>query len=751
MDKQSEINQLQNKIDSLLSQHEVFKTQILHLKAEIEKLSAQTKEKTKANVSPKPVNLQALSKPKFESKIIEKREPRTAKTQPETISKTFDLEQFVGGNLINKIGIVILLIGLGLFVKYAVDNGILQPMVRVILGYLSSIALIYFAYRFKNKYLKYSAVLFSGGMAVLYFTTYLGYSFFEPPVLAMTVAFYLMLSFTIVTVVVANYFNTQIIGLIGLIGAYAIPFLVNDGSENYFIFFTYISIINLAIVYLAVRNKWELTIRAACGASAFIYLITFFDSPIWVAGSLFTWCFIILNFIVFQFSILYFLLKSENNKRSFNYTFLYLNAIAFYLFSIILVGEQMDMDYYGEITFVHAVLHFGLAYLFYKKFNRKDIFWNLTFFASLFFTIAIPIEFNLETTIVLWSLELLGLIYVARKFKVSNFEFLMWFLLALNVLLIICQWALYYYDSDVWFTPLFNKSFLATCVGLFALFGINRIEKKMPISLSKSRDYLLVKYLLASGVYFLFFSEVYHLFKPILWENVVGQPLGGFMEINHFRGLALLVYSMLFVSSFYFLGKKKWDVKPYGYKLFYVSFILSVLFMSFGMYSLNYLRGAYFEYEESKIWFLLARYICYLFFFLLVYVLTENIQENEGLNEFSKFKPLILHVTILVILSHEVITIISLYLGTLNITMPYREGLSILWGMYSFVLIGLGMDKDSKILRVGGMVLFGVTLIKVFLYDLAGLSIVSRIVIFIGLGVLLLITSYLYQRKSVAE
>ena len=62
------------------------------------------------------------------------------------------------------------------------------------------------------------------------------------------------------------------------------------------------------------------------------------------------------------------------------------------------------------------------------------------------------------------------------------------------------------------------------------------------------------------------------------------------------------------------------------------------------------------------------------------------------------------------------------------------------------MLIVLGIIKKKKHLRIGAIVLFAVTLIKLFFYDIADLDTISKTVIFITLGVLLLIISFLYNK-----
>ena len=76
----------------------------------------------------------------------------------------------------------------------------------------------------------------------------------------------------------------------------------------------------------------------------------------------------------------------------------------------------------------------------------------------------------------------------------------------------------------------------------------------------------------------------------------------------------------------------------------------------------------------------------------------------------------------------------------------YKLGLSILWGTYSLYLIALGIWKKQKYLRIIAIILFGVTLVKLFLYDIASLNTISKTIVFVSLGILLLIISFLYNK-----
>ncbi|HNQ00377.1 MAG TPA: DUF2339 domain-containing protein, partial [Bacteroidia bacterium] len=72
--------------------------------------------------------------------------------------------------------------------------------------------------------------------------------------------------------------------------------------------------------------------------------------------------------------------------------------------------------------------------------------------------------------------------------------------------------------------------------------------------------------------------------------------------------------------------------------------------------------------------------------------------------------------------------------------------ISFTWLAYSMLLMVIGIYRKRLNVRVLSIVLFGLTIAKVFFYDLSYLDTLHRIISFIGLGVILILVSYLYQR-----
>ena len=85
-------------------------------------------------------------------------------------------------------------------------------------------------------------------------------------------------------------------------------------------------------------------------------------------------------------------------------------------------------------------------------------------------------------------------------------------------------------------------------------------------------------------------------------------------------------------------------------------------------------------------------------------------------------------------------------MAQLHIPDGNKLGLSILWGVYALFLIVIGISKHKKHLRIAAFVLLAVTLVKLFLYDVADLPTIPKTILFISIGLLMLLVSFLYNK-----
>ena len=76
---------------------------------------------------------------------------------------------------------------------------------------------------------------------------------------------------------------------------------------------------------------------------------------------------------------------------------------------------------------------------------------------------------------------------------------------------------------------------------------------------------------------------------------------------------------------------------------------------------------------------------------------------------------------------------------------------SIAWALFAFALLLAGMKQKSRWVRYAGVALLLVTLAKLFLHDLVNLGPLYRIGAFIGVALILIVASFVYQRFLVPK
>lgn len=76
---------------------------------------------------------------------------------------------------------------------------------------------------------------------------------------------------------------------------------------------------------------------------------------------------------------------------------------------------------------------------------------------------------------------------------------------------------------------------------------------------------------------------------------------------------------------------------------------------------------------------------------------------------------------------------------------------SIAWALFALVLLMVGIARKLPAARYASLALLGVTLLKLFLHDLSRLGQLQRIGAFVGVAVILLVSSFLYQRFVASE
>ena len=200
------------------------------------------------------------------------KEQQVAGTTPIEPDNSF--ENLIGLKLIHFVGIIVLIIGLSIGAKYAIDINLITPLLRIILAYVAGSVFLLLSLKLRSKYELFSMILFSGAMASGYFTTYAAFAYYG--IFSRPLTFSIMVAFTIFTVFNSLKYNRQQIAILGLVGAYGIPFFVRGNHDDLLLLFSYIFFINTAILFLSLKKYWLSLVFIAFFTTWLIYIGTVF-------------------------------------------------------------------------------------------------------------------------------------------------------------------------------------------------------------------------------------------------------------------------------------------------------------------------------------------------------------------------------------------------------------------------------------------------------------------------------------------
>ena len=765
-DNQDKIDQLLDKLETLLKRQDDFSIEINSIQIEVEKLTT-TKPRPltknddikKDNITPKSQTYQQ----KTTKENLKKHTPKAKK--PSKIK--IDVEKFIGENIINKIGIVITIIGVAIGAKYSIENDLISPLTRIILGYLTGLVLLGFGIKLKNKYKNYSAVLVSGAISIMYFMTYSAYSFYD--LIPQAFAFSLMIVLTIFTVIAAINYNKQSIAHIGLVGAYAIPFLLSEGSEKIDILFSYIAIINIGILILSFKKYWKPLYYSSFGLTWLIYFIWYVSDYQVSEHYGLAVTFLSIFFTLFYLTFLaYKLLKKETFKIN-DILLLLANSFIFYgLGYALLSNHEIGNQYLGLFTLSNAIVHFIVSAVIYRqKLADRNLFHLISGLVLIFITITIPVQLDGNWVTLLWAGEAALLFWIGRTKNVPVYEKLSYPLMFLAFFSIIQDWSTAYYsyspeNIETRIKPLININFLTSVMFVLTFGFINIINQNKNYSSALNLQKWLSKLvsfsipaILILLLYYAFRIEIETYWNQLYSDSVLTIYIDGLKNPNNYRNYDLrefktiwiINYSLLFVSILSFLNFKKIKSQRLGLvNLGFIALTVAV-FLIQGLYALSELRVSYLEqtdsqYYQRSVFNIGIRYVSFVFFSLALVSCFKYIRQDFIQRGFKKAYDFMLHISVLWIASSELIH----WMDIAESTQSYKLGLSILWGAYSLFVIALGIWKKKKYLRIGAIILFGVTLIKLFFYDISHLDTIAKTIVFISLGGLLLIISFLYNK-----
>lgn len=661
-----------------------------------------------------------------------------------------DLEKFVGENLINKIGILILVLGISYFVKFAIDKNWINEPARVGIGILAGSLVLFIAHKLRKKYAPFSSVLVAGAIAIFYFT--IAIAFHEYQLFGQEVAFAIMVLITAFSCLISLSYNRMELAILSLIGGFLVPFMISTGSGNYLVLFTYIAILDIGILALAYFKKWHLVHILAFAFTTLLFggwvlQEMSIESPHYLGALIFAFIF----YLIFIVTNIINNLRTKGSLSKTQLVMLTVNNFVFYGIGMLVLSNYKP-EFSGLFTTFLALLNLGYALLLYKKFGLDKIAVYLLIGLTLtFITLAVPVQFSGNNITMFWAVEAVLLMWLAQKSQIKSYRFAAVLVQFLMLVSLVMDWP-GYFETEANLTLALNPIFIGGLFVVASFVGVGYLlrqetEKLLKFGLTFHPKF----YRNATGILAITTGYFVGLFE-VAYQAITHVTFNDFLAIA-------IGYHLLFTAVFcYILYRNRSQGKD---KIINILAIFNIVLFAF-----FFSKIPFSEHQENVLNLTqnhIAYYLHILSLILIVYFwyLVQNTNKKQKVfSAFNNQWTLWMAMFILVVIASTEVMLHSLHAMSfptdpnlvnqeLITSARYKiikTGFPVLWGILAFVLLLIGIKKQMKQLRIIALSLLGLTIVKLFVYDISNVSETGKIIAFILLGVLILIISFVYQK-----
>lgn len=387
-----------------------------------------------------------------------------------------DLEGTIGKLWLNRIGIIAILIGVAYFLKLAIDNNWIGPGMRVLIGIAAGIGVVLWSERFRSKgSIAFSYSLKAIGIGILYLSLWAASQKYH--LVPSSFAFIAMIVVTASTITLALTQNAEILAVYAMIGGFSTPALVSTGENHEIVLFSYICLLDLAILVMVSAKPWRRIIWGSFWGTAIMYIgwaAEFYDNTERALTVLFAAIF----FAIFAVVPLVTPLTRSRWHRGFSLTLTVLplvNAAAFFLALYAMYErETATLTWYSLAL---AAAYLALSSQFKRRTGSEpDVVKVLNLLhvaiAIAFITIAIPLKLDQHWITIGWLVESAVLLGVAVKSEAHFLRIFAGCTLALGVA------RLLFYDNFNSDTLLLNARFGTYLVAIAIMGGIVAAGKR---------------------------------------------------------------------------------------------------------------------------------------------------------------------------------------------------------------------------------------------------------------------------------
>jgi uncharacterized membrane protein len=345
--------------------------------------------------------------------------PVRARPDPVTLLIGKARDWLFGGNTVVRMGVLVLFVGLAFLAKYAVDNALLPPQLRLAAIAAAGIGLFVAGFRLRHKGEEkrgYALTLQGAGVAVLYLTVFAAFRLYQ--FLPAGAAFAALALVCLFSAVIALAQNALPMAFIGFAGGFAAPVLVSTGQGSHVALFSYYLLLSVAIAAIAWLKAWR-------ALNLLGFFATFGVATVW--GVLryeprhlaTTEPFLIGFFLVYlAASLLYALRHAHPARKAVDATLVFGTPIVAFGLQAALVRNIEYATAFSSLALGALYLALGWWLVRRAQAGHEVSRWLAECFAALglgFVTLAVPLALDGRWTAAVWAVEGAGVYWMGRR------------------------------------------------------------------------------------------------------------------------------------------------------------------------------------------------------------------------------------------------------------------------------------------------------------------------------------------------
>ncbi|MEC5210599.1 putative membrane protein [Psychrobacter sp. PL15] len=349
---------------------------------------------------------------------------------------------FLGGNLVVRVGVLVLLVGVVLLLRLLSEYIEVSISIKLAAIAMIGLALAGLGFKLASKRFAYGTTLQGTGLAITYLGTFFAYNVYN--VIASLPSFITMAILSVVTVILAVRQNTFPLALLALSGGFFAPILTSTDTDSLVMLFSYYLLLNVAIATIAHYRPWKIlnllgvvvTFGLAYYWGATENLTTVIQNQRWSLVLLVALHLLLYLFVVIRYAqqIIAYNASNENEievgagavsaSKIATAPSAYLFPIDIgLLFSVPLLAFGLFSTLLNDIpnaltmtSLILAAIYLGLGWVFIKRSERYALITEgMLALGFGFLALVIPLAFNAEWIAFGWSVQGLALVWFGRR------------------------------------------------------------------------------------------------------------------------------------------------------------------------------------------------------------------------------------------------------------------------------------------------------------------------------------------------